>query len=57
MLASTDWELHFSRTTSVNSRNLGQYSTVLNTGDTSTFTTPQFKFELGWLLQDGFLYG
>ncbi|WVZ53716.1 hypothetical protein U9M48_004621, partial [Paspalum notatum var. saurae] len=57
ILASTDWELKFPKTTvQALSRDISDHTPLfLNTGNASTSGSPPlFKFELGWLLRDGF---
>ena len=56
-LTSTDWELKYPRSTvqALNREILDHTPLFLNTGDTSTSgSLPLFKFELGWLMRDGF---
>ena len=58
VLACTDWESKFPRTTiQALTREISDHTPLfLNTGDPSTSTCPpMFKFELGWLLRDGFM--
>lgn len=57
VLVSTDWEQYFPLATVVAlSREISYHTPLLlNTGEeTLGKQQPQFKFELGWLLQDGF---
>jgi hypothetical protein len=56
VLACTDFESKFLHTTIYAlTREISDHTPLfLNTGGSSTIYQPQFKFELGWLLQDGF---
>jgi hypothetical protein len=57
ILCSIKWELKFARSTVVaHSRVISDHTPlILNAGDlSSSHTQPPFKFELGWLLRDGF---
>ena len=56
VLACTDFEATFPHTTvHALTREISDHTPLLlNTGDPSTNHQPQFKFELGWLLCDGF---
>ncbi|WVZ77300.1 LOW QUALITY PROTEIN: hypothetical protein U9M48_025183, partial [Paspalum notatum var. saurae] len=57
ILTTTDWELKYPRSTvQALNREISDHTPLfLNTGDTSTSGSPPlFKFELGWLLRDGF---
>jgi hypothetical protein len=58
ILMSTDWELNFTRVTTVAcNRDLsGHTPLLLDTGDGRGISRQQeFKFELGWLLREGFI--
>jgi len=56
VLACTDFESKYTHTTvQALSREILDHTPLLfNTNDLSTTYQPQFKFELGWLLRDGF---
>ena len=57
MLTSTEWEQHFSKTTVVAlSREISDHTPLfLDTGeDRGNNKQPQFKFEPGWLMREGF---
>ena len=57
ILMSTEWELKYPLATVIaHSRDISDHtSLILNTGDASSMhTQTTFKFELGWLLRDGF---
>ena len=58
VLSCTDWDSKFPRTIiQALTREISDHTPLfLNTGDPSTSTCPPvFKFELGWLLRDGFM--
>jgi exonuclease III len=57
ILVSTEWELKFPRATvTAHSRDISDHTPlILSFGDNPMATAqPEFKFELGWLLRDGF---
>ena len=57
ILMSTEWELKFPLSTVVaHSRDIFDHTPlILNTGEaTSMNSQPIFRFELGWLLREGF---
>lgn len=57
VLISTEWEQHFPLATVVAlSRDISDHTPLLlNTGEEERNNKqPQFKFELGWLLKEGF---
>jgi len=57
ILMPTEWELKYPLSTvTAHSRDISDHTPLLlNTGDSSsTHTQPMFRFELGWLLRDGF---
>lgn len=57
ILVSTEWELHFPKASVVaHSRDISDHTPLLlNTGDSlPSNIQPTFKFELGWLLREGF---
>ena len=58
ILMATEWEQKFPLSTVIAlTRDISDHTPLLlNTGDSSTnFHQCQFKFELGWLLRDGFM--
>ncbi|PVH35203.1 hypothetical protein PAHAL_7G126000 [Panicum hallii] len=57
ILMSTEWELHFPKSTVVaHSRDISDHTPLmLNTGEAQpNVGQPNFKFELGWLMREGF---
>jgi hypothetical protein len=58
ILITTEWEEKFQLSTvRALTREISDHtSLLLNTGEpASTHTQPMFKYELGWLLRDGFI--
>jgi hypothetical protein len=58
ILVSTEWELKYPMVTvTALPKTISDHTPVLlNTGMSSQHTSHLFKFELGWLLKDGFYY-
>jgi hypothetical protein len=58
ILVTTEWEEKYPLTTvQALTRGVSDHTPILlNSGEASSMTTqPMFKFELGWLLRDGFM--